>query len=346
MKRRGARGFRALETEAEGTASSALFSPYSSVRIRCEKHAADTLSEALLCFGASSASMDEVDNSVDLDNTWITSIFTDDQDVNACISHAADSIGLSYTPKYEISTGKPCDWVANVQETFHPIEVTRGLWIIPKWRTPVDLQAINIILDPGLAFGTGEHPTTKLCLLLLHGLIRGGERLFDYGTGSGVLGIAAVKMGAAFSVGIDIDLQAIISARQNIALNEIDSNKMSVYLVRGEKGLPTRYESTSKNPEERTSANLELIDAKQSFDIVIANILLNPLLDLAEEIVSFARPGAVIGLSGILSEQVKQIKELYSMYLDNISISEIDGWACLHGTRKRIDDETMSQPKR
>ncbi|XP_028550865.1 uncharacterized protein LOC110111778 [Dendrobium catenatum] len=203
-------------------------------------------------------------------------------------------------------------------ETFHPIEVTTGLWIVPKWKTPPVQNATNIVLSPGMAFGTGEHPTTKLCLCLLHSLIKGGEKFLDYGTGSGVLGIAALKMGAEFSVGIDVDSQAVASALQNIALNEIETDKMKVYLVSG-------VESSNRK---------ELSAAKLNFDIVIANILLNPLLELAEDIVSYGKPGAVIGLSGIISEQIEQIKERFSLYLDEISVAEMEGWACIHGIKR------------
>ncbi|KAH0469363.1 hypothetical protein IEQ34_000921 [Dendrobium chrysotoxum] len=309
-------GFCTRTMEAE---EAQLFSPYLWVRIRCSKDVADTLSEALLCFGASSASIDEI-NSEDSCETWITSLFVEGQDVHACISLAADSICLQHIPKYEVSKGEQRDWLKNIEvlETFHPIEVTSGLWIVPKWKTPPVQNATNIVLSPGMAFGTGEHPTTKLCLCLLHSLIRGGEKFLDYGTGSGVLGIAALKMGAEFSVGIDIDSQAVASALQNIALNEIETDKMRVYLVSG-------VESSNSK---------ELSPAKLNFDIVIANILLNPLLELADDIVSYGKPGAVIGLSGIISEQIQQIKERFSLYLDDISVAEMDGWACIHGIKR------------
>ncbi|XP_038987767.1 ribosomal protein L11 methyltransferase isoform X2 [Phoenix dactylifera] len=327
---------RTMETDDPTSSDASLFSPYLSARIRCNKRDADTLSEALLCFGASSASIDELSNCEDFDEIWITSIFPVGQDVDACVSGAAGSIGLNYEPNYEISAGEQRDWVTNVQEVFHPTEITDGLWIVPRWRNPLDLQATNIILDPGLAFGTGEHPTTKLCLLLLRRLIKGGEHFLDYGTGSGVLGIAAVKMGATLSVGIDIDPQAVASARQNIALNNIDSKRMLVYLVRSKASSLYSNSRTQENPEEKALYDHELGAAKEKFDIVIANILLNPLMELAEDIVAYGKPDAIIGLSGVLSEQVQQIKEIYSLYLDNISVSEMEGWTCLYGTKRKM----------
>ncbi|KAJ0982933.1 hypothetical protein J5N97_011188 [Dioscorea zingiberensis] len=265
------------------TSDASLSSSYLSVRIHCPKDDAGVLSEALLCFGACSASVDELSSYEDFD-----------------------------------------------EENFHPIEVTDGLWIVPKWRTPPDLEATNIILNPGLAFGTGEHPTTKLCLLLLKHSIKGGEHFLDYGTGSGVLGIAAVKMGAASSVGIDVDPQAVTSALQNMALNEIDSNRMSVHLV------PSNVHSIPADGTiHEDQASLELGNEKGKFDIIIANILLNPLIELVDHIVAFGKAGAIIGVSGILSEQVQQVKDRYSDYLHDISVSEMDGWACLHDIKKR-----------
>ncbi|KAG0472424.1 hypothetical protein HPP92_016970 [Vanilla planifolia] len=304
---------RAIETEQPDS-----FWLYSSVCIRCSEDVADMLSEALLCFGASSVSMDDIGDSNESSETWITSLFADGEEVHTCISRAADSIGLQSIPYYEVSKGEHVDWLKNLQGSFHPLEIITGLWVVPKWIIPPVQNATNIILNPGMAFGTGEHATTKLCLILLHELIKGGEHVLDYGTGSGVLGIAALKMGAELSVGIDVDPQAVASAHQNLALNGFEADRMRVYLVSG-------FGHVVPN---------ELYNAKENFDIVIANILLNPLLDLADDIVSYAKPGAVIGLSGIISEQIHQLKVRYSMCLDNISVSEIDGWACIRGTRR------------
>ncbi|XP_078171074.1 ribosomal protein L11 methyltransferase-like protein [Carex rostrata] len=297
---------------------------YLSVNIRCQKQDAEALSEALLSFGASSAYMDDLSDFGDLEEIGITSIFPQDASVETCMSEAASSICLEYNPSYDISFGKQCDWVANVQKSFQPTKVTDGLWVVPAWRDPPDMQATNIILDPGLAFGTGEHPTTKLCLLFLHKNIKGEEHVLDYGTGSGILGIAALKMGATLSLGLDIDPHAVTAARQNASLNSIDPSRIPLYLV------------SSKNDSASPDGKVNNLDSRKGeFDIIIANILLNPLMELAEDIISYGKPGSIIGLSGILTEQVPQIEEAYSKYLDAISLSEMDGWACLHGIKKR-----------
>lgn len=285
------------------------------------------LSEALLCFGASSTSMDKEDSSESADEVCISSIFMESQDVSKCILNAADSIGLTKTPRFKVTVGEQVDWLKKTQESFHPVEVTKGLWIVPEWITPPDVQAKNIIINPGLAFGTGDHPTTKLCLLLLHDSIKGGELFLDYGTGSGILAIAAVKFGAALSSGIDIEPQAITSARYNAALNNIGPKKMELYLASDKPGPNLSHENDQ-------SANGIGIISGTKYDVVIANILLNPLLDLAEHIVSYAKPGAIVGLSGILSNQLPYIMKRYSQLLENISVNHMDDWACLSGKKK------------
>ncbi|XP_008463688.2 uncharacterized protein LOC103501776 isoform X2 [Cucumis melo] len=273
---------------------------YLSVRIRCGKDIVDLLSEALLSFGASSTSVDEDCACGRSQEIYVDSIFLDGQDVSKCISYAADSVGLKELPFYEVTIGDQHDWLKKSQ----------------------DIHATNIILHPGLAFGTGEHPTTKLCLQLLHSLVKGGEYFLDYGTGTGVLAIASLKFGAAFSVGIDVDPQAIESGHKNAALNNIEPEKLQLHLVPSDLAEYKDCET--------------YISGKENFDIVIANILQNPLLDLADYVVSYAKPEAVVALSGILSEQVPAIIERYSQYLEGISVSTMDDWACVSGKKKRL----------
>ncbi|KNA19063.1 hypothetical protein SOVF_064980 [Spinacia oleracea] len=299
--------------------------PYLSVLIKCRKDVADSFSEALLNFGANSVSMDEHDDYEDSDEVSICSIFTECEDVTPSISRAADSVGIEM-PTFELLKYDPYDWIKRSQESFDPVEVTKGLWIVPEWKTAPDARATNIILNPGLAFGTGEHATTKMCLLLLHQTVRGGERFLDYGTGSGILSIAALKLGAALSVGVDIDPQAITAAHQNAELNHIEPEKLKLYLVPSEDGA-------SLVDKKEFPADKKFMDTDK-YDIVIANILLNPLLALADEIVSLAKAGATVGLSGIIHEQVSSVIERYSAFLEDISVSEMEDWACIKGKKK------------
>ncbi|CAN1145881.1 Ribosomal protein L11 methyltransferase [Linum perenne] len=302
---------------------------YASVRIRCPRHSYESFSDALLGFGASSTTVNdevelgEIDGPDGFNEVVIDSIFLECQDVEACILKAANAVGLNKTPRYEVKMGEQDDWISKCLESFDPVEVTEGLWIIPEWKSPPDVHATNIILNPGLAFGTGEHSTTKLCLLLLKRLIKGGECFMDYGTGSGILAIAALKFGAARAVGIDVDEEAIMSARKNAALNNIGPETMKLHLV------PGKMESRTDG-----GAVKGVCLETETCDVVIANILMNPLLELADNIVSFAKPGAIVALSGILSEQVPQIMERYSQLLENQSVTENDGWACVSGRKK------------
>lgn len=309
--------------------------PYLSVLIHCPKDNADVLSEALLCFGASSVTMDQNDACQTLDEICITSIYPQEEDINLSISHAFDSIGFKEKPRYEIKAIEEEDWIKRSQESFRPVEVTKGLWVVPEWSTPTDVQATNIILNPGHAFGTGEHASTKLCLLLLHGCIKGGEYILDYGTGSGILAIAALKFGAAFAVGIDVDSQAIESAYQNAALNNIGPDRMQLQLIASENSASLVGDWTSGVVQGENTREIQTVTGNNTYDVVIANILLNPLLENADQIISCAKPGAIIGLSGILSEQVHHILERYSPFLEGIEVSKMDDWACVSGRKSR-----------
>ncbi|KAL1815341.1 hypothetical protein ACET3Z_017915 [Daucus carota] len=316
--------------------NASLTSPFLSVHIQCRKDFADMLSEALLCFGASSTSIDEQDSHVQNEEICISSIYDISKDVRKSILHAADSIGLKELPSYKVVKGYHSDWIKDIQDSFHPVEVTKGLWIVPEWRTPLDLQATNIILNPGLAFGTGDHPTTKLCLLLLHKIIKGKESFLDYGTGSGILAIAALKFGADFAVGIDIDPQAITAARHNATLNNIGPDILQLYLVPSEE-INSPSENNSTGFEGQGSYEPEAsFDEIVKYDIVVANILLYPLLNLADQIVSFAKPGAMVALSGIITEQLPRITGRYSEFLEDITVSKMDDWACVSGKKRRI----------
>ncbi|KZV23240.1 hypothetical protein F511_05079 [Dorcoceras hygrometricum] len=310
-------------------------SPYLSVRICCPNHAADAFSESLMCFGASSTTIDLQDYRDSDKQIWITSIFNISQDVKGSVSLAADSVGLKEMPTYEVEMLDHTDWIKQTQESFHPMEIIDGIWIVPEWRSPPNPHAINIILNPGLAFGTGDHPTTKLCLLLLHRSIKGGESFLDYGTGSGILAIAALKFGAELSVGLDIEPQAITSAMYNAALNNIGPDKLLLSLVPSKNSPQFENEAQNEISTEHDSSNLNNIFVKEKYDVVIANILLYPLLDLADRIVSYAMPGAAVGISGIISEQVPSVVEHYSQFLDDIRVKTMEDWACISGSKKR-----------
>lgn len=283
---------------------------------------AEVLSEALLGLGA--LSVDLLDADADTPDeqaifgepgepppgVWlhnrVSALFDDDQDVVAILQQAAQRIQLSELPTYRIEPLADNDWVRLTQSQFDPIPISPRLWIVPTWHTPSDPNAINIVLDPGLAFGTGSHPTTRLCLRWLDNNLRGGESVLDYGCGSGILAIAALKLGAERAVGVDVDAQAVIASRDNALANQVE--KVQFYL-----------------PNNTPHA---------TYDLVVANILTNPLRMLAPLLAGATKPGGQIVLSGILQEQATDVMNIYQQWFDlNEPIFE-EGWSCLSGHKR------------
>lgn len=296
--------------------------PWLSLVVDSDAEHAEALSEALLELGALSVDLLDADADTPDEQAifgepgepppgiWqhnrVSALFSDDQDVSAILRRAADDIGLPQLPKYRIETLADNDWVRLTQSQFEPIPISPRLWIVPTWHTPSDPDAINIVLDPGLAFGTGSHPTTRLCLRWLDEHLQGGEDVLDYGCGSGILAIAAVKLGAASAAGIDVDSQAVIASRDNASANQVTAIQFF---------LPN-----DAPPDD--------------YDLVVANILTNPLRMLAPLLASATRQGGQIVLSGILEEQAQDVMKIYQQWFDlNAPVFE-DGWSCLSG-RKR-----------
>jgi ribosomal protein L11 methyltransferase len=198
------------------------------------------------------------------------------------------------------------DWVRLTQSQFDPIPISTRLWIVPSWHIPQHIDhRINLILDPGLAFGTGSHPTTSLCLRWLSEFPPEGQCVLDYGCGSGILGIAALKLGAKEAIGIDIDPQAIDSTTYNANNNGV---KMPC-------GLP------------------DFPLAKRQFPIVMANILSNPLKILAPSLCNHVETGGRLVLSGVLSRQAQEVIEHYRQWIKLTVWAEHEGWVCLHGLK-------------
>ncbi|MFM1806162.1 MAG: hypothetical protein RL212_421 [Pseudomonadota bacterium] len=201
------------------------------------------------------------------------------------------------------------DWVRLTQSQFDPIQVGQRLWVVPSWHdAPNDPNAVCLAVDPGLAFGTGSHPTTKLCMQWLEEHAGLGEKtLLDYGCGSGILAIAAKRLGCGPAIGVDIDPQAVSSAKDNAIRNEVS---VEFYL-----------------PEEDT--------ATSQHDVVVANILANPLQVLAPALCQRIAPEGHIVLSGILARQAEEVIDTYKPWLDLQVWRECDGWVCLTGQLKK-----------
>jgi ribosomal protein L11 methyltransferase len=199
------------------------------------------------------------------------------------------------------------DWDQAYKQHFQPLQCAPGLWIVPSWSEPPDPDATNIQLDPGLAFGTGSHPTTALCLAWLGASKVDYREVIDYGCGSGILAIAAIKLGAQKVTAVDIDTQALTACKSNMQVNGINSSQIRV--------IP---------PEE-----LEVI----AVDLLIANILAGPLVNLAPRFAELVKPGGQILLSGILDTQVEELQLAYQPYFKLDPASYRDEWVSIGGSR-------------
>ncbi len=199
-------------------------------------------------------------------------------------------------------------WERSWMDQFEPMRFGERLWIVPSWHEPPDAEAVNLLLDPGLAFGTGTHPTTALCLDWLDRHPPVDAKVLDFGCGSGVLALAALKLGARQLVGVDIDEQALVASRDNVARNGIDPDRLTLYL-----------------PDDFPAAG--------QYDLVMANILAAPLIDLADKLVSHIRPGGEIILSGILQEQADSVMAAYAPAVRFTDIRQREDWVFLHGKR-------------
>jgi ribosomal protein L11 methyltransferase len=216
------------------------------------------------------------------------------------------------------------DWVRLTQSQFAPIQIGERIWVVPSWHeTPTDPNAICLAVDPGLAFGTGSHPTTHLCLLWLEQQTQlQNASLLDYGCGSGILAIAAKKLGCNPVVGTDIDPQAMVAARSNAEINGVDI--------------------TFALPDDA----VPMLGADARYDIVMANILANPLQVLAPALVQRIRPGGQIVLSGVLSRQADEVIATYSQWLTLSVWKENDGWVCLSGRLKSAAGDSAGPLKK
>ena len=246
-------------------------------------------------------------------NVEIIALFEETIDVTVIMHMAAQSAQLSCLPTYRIKKVEDQDWVRLTQAQFGPIKISSKVWIVPSWHQVPDPKAINLMLDPGRAFGTGSHPTTQLCLTWLDENLQGGEQVLDYGCGSGILAIAALKLGADHVVGVDIDPQAVESSVENAAHNQCNQNKAEFYLA------------------DYMSKVDQAMDGWA--DVVVANILANPLIMLAPLLMRASRDNGRIVLSGILKEQVKEVEQAYQQWFRMYLAKEQDGWALLIGVR-------------
>ncbi len=294
---------------------------WQSVSFLTDASHAEPVCDALLEVGALSASIEDADAGTPdeqpqfgepgslVSSGWnrsrIIVLLEPDADAGALLARACVTAGLTGVPAWTVEEVPEQNWVQLTQSQFDPIRVSERLWIVPSWHLAPDPAAVNLVLDPGMAFGTGSHPTTRLCLEWLERNVHAGCSVLDYGCGSGVLAIAAARLGAGSVVGVDIDPLAVEAARANAQRNAVTA---------------TFHDSAQP--------------VAGAYDLVVANILSNPLRVLAPAICAHVRSGGRLALSGILREQADEIAEIYGQWLPMQVADCREDWVCLAGTKR------------
>lgn len=302
--------------------------------LSCPEAEAESLSDILLDIGVLAVSVEDADSDTHTEtplygepglepsvqawrNNRVVALLPDGLDPAQVLEQMADLSGAPVAEgQWQVREVPDEDWVRLTQSQFGPIQVGARIWIIPSWHAndpeitanhASHSGAIRIELDPGLAFGTGSHPTTHLCLEWLADSLPSGATVLDYGCGSGILAIAASMMGAASVDAVDIDEQAVQSTRDNALNNQV-------------------------------SVNACLPDAlgEGQFEVVVANILSNPLKVLAPMLANRVAPGGSLVLSGVLERQAEEVAAAYEPWLQMEVWRARDGWVCLHGRRPTV----------
>ncbi|MGH8766345.1 MAG: 50S ribosomal protein L11 methyltransferase [Burkholderiales bacterium] len=283
--------------------------PWISITLELGLAQAELMSEALLEVGADSVSLEPTmpqPDTVEPDTTHmrLTALAPAGADAAAIVAAAADAAALA-APQFSVARIADEDWVRLSQAQFGPIRAGERLWIVPSWHTPPEEAGLVLRLDPGLAFGTGSHPSTRLVLRQLESKMRAGASVLDYGCGSGILAIAAAKLGAGEIAAVDIDPQALVATAQNAAAN----------------GASVKTALPDELPAHR-------------YDVVLANILAGPLISLAPRLAAYTRPGGWIALSGILESQAGEVVAAYAPEFEVAASAIEEGWALVEGRRR------------
>jgi len=293
--------------------------PWLQIKIPTLPQHTETLEDALMLSGCQAVTLlDTADQPVFepirgttplWQHTTVQGLFEEDVDIVDLVKNIENTISEQQLTTGPIQTEilEDKDWEREWMDNFKPIQCGSNLWIVPSWLPAPIENAVNLKLDPGLAFGTGTHPTTFLCLQWLNDHIKGDETILDFGCGSGILGLAALLLGATHMDGVDIDPQAITATQNNAESNGIDVSRFQV---------TTQSETLSSQ-----------------YDVVIANILAGTLCDLSTQIINHLRPGASLVLSGILEHQAQTVIDAFSHSIIFAPMTSKDGWVCLSGIK-------------
>lgn len=297
---------------------------WTEVVIEIDRAHAEALSDALMEAGALSVSVEDADEGTEAekplfgepgmtpteaawDRSRVVALAEVDADHAALVAEAAAAARLASAPAFTTRAVGDADWVRLTQSQFEPIHIGKNIWVVPSWHDAPDPSALVLELDPGLAFGTGSHPTTRLCMEWLEAHPAPGKTVLDYGCGSGILAMVASKLGAGEVAGVDIDPQAIESARANAGRNNCS---IEFYL-----------------PDEFAASR----HANGKFDTVVANILSSPLKLMAPMLSGRVAPGGSLVLSGVLERQAEEVAAAYAPFIKLGVWAEQDGWVALHG---------------
>ncbi len=239
--------------------------------------------------------------------TRVVGLFAAEADVQAVVTALERELAPAPLPPWRLEPLEDRDWVRAWMDDFAPMRFGERLWIVPGEMSPPAPDAVNIRLDPGLAFGTGTHPTTAMCLRWLDAHPPAGQTVTDYGCGSGVLAIAAARLGARRVIGVDTDPQALLATAENARRNTV-ADRVQAFL-----------------PDDAPA---------ETADLLLANILADPLVELAPLLAHRVRPGGHLVLSGILADQATMVTEAYRPDFDLVRTETEDGWVCLTGVRR------------
>jgi ribosomal protein L11 methyltransferase len=317
---------------------------WTEVVIEIRREHAEALSDALMEAGALSVSVEDADEGTEdekplfgepgmvpeqaaWDHSRVVALTDDVDDQATIVAEAARAIGLEQPPDFAVRSVADADWVRLTQSQFEPIHIGKNIWVVPSWHEAPDPNGLILEVDPGLAFGTGSHPTTRLCMEWLEAYpelndAAPGKSVLDYGCGSGILAMVAKKLGAADVIGVDIDPQAIESARLNAERNNcaIDFH------------VPDDFTASSRGDSNNGGR----------FDIVVANILSSPLKLMAPMLSGRVAEGGALILSGVLARQAEEVAAAYAPFIKLGVWAEQDGWVALHG---RLGLDTAPPPR-
>ena len=293
--------------------------PWIQLRVTTTEEKAEQVSDMLMGWGAQAVSFLDAHDTpiyepmpgevIYWTNTVVVGLFDAEHPMDKVVNQLKQVSFFKGEPNFKLEQLEDKDWEREWMDNFHPIKFGERLWVCPSWRDIPDPAAVNVMLDPGLAFGTGTHPTTALCMQWLDATIKSEQTVVDFGCGSGILGIAALKLGAKRVIGVDIDPQAIEASSANAKRNNVEG-QIELYLP---KDQPKDFQA----------------------DVVVANILAGPLAELKNIISAYVKPGGLLALSGILESQAQSVIAAYSDEFSFDPIAVQDEWVRLSGCKRQ-----------